>query len=216
MKEYHKINSIFKRDPDTNNFLIGEWSTPELQYLKDLTWEWYEKIDGTNIRVGWQETPPTSSIQLEIAGRTNKADIPEHLLNKLKEILPADKVFTYFKDAPSLALYGEGFGHKIQSGGKYLGKEVSFCLFDVKVGNWWLEKPAVEKIAEDLNIPVAPKVGEGTLEEAIEFVKPGFKSQWGDFNSEGIIAVPKVHLKDRAGRRIITKIKEKDFRFLQN
>lgn len=39
----------------------------------------------------------------------------------------------------------------------------------------------------------------------------GFKSTWGDFQAEGIVARPSVELKNRAGERIITKIKCKDF-----
>ena len=39
----------------------------------------------------------------------------------------------------------------------------------------------------------------------------GFKSQWGDFMAEGIVARPAQELRTRDGHRIITKIKHKDF-----
>jgi hypothetical protein len=42
------------------------------------------------------------------------------------------------------------------------------------------------------------------------------KSLWGDFESEGIVARPKVELQTRGGRRIITKIKTVDYRNLDN
>jgi len=38
------------------------------------------------------------------------------------------------------------------------------------------------------------------------------ESVWGDFQAEGIVARPGVELFDRAGRRIITKLKCRDFR----
>jgi hypothetical protein len=44
------------------------------------------------------------------------------------------------------------------------------------------------------------------------FVQNGFTSQWGDFAAEGIVARPKIELKTRGGKRIITKIKHKDFK----
>ena len=43
MKEYPKINSIFKRDEETNKFLIGQWSQTEFEYLSKktiLVWSW--------------------------------------------------------------------------------------------------------------------------------------------------------------------------------
>jgi hypothetical protein len=54
-------------------------------------------------------------------------------------------------------------------------------------------------------------MGEGTLTEAAELARVGFNSKWGDFMAEGIVARPEVELKTRAGHRIITKIKHRDF-----
>ena len=56
MKEYHKIQSIFKRDDKTHKFVVGEWSLPEINYLAHNQWEFTEKVDGTNIRVMWSPT----------------------------------------------------------------------------------------------------------------------------------------------------------------
>ena len=55
MKEYIKIQTIFKRDLLTNHktLLEGDYSLPEFDYLKDNTWIFTEKVDGTNIRVMW-------------------------------------------------------------------------------------------------------------------------------------------------------------------
>jgi len=41
--------------------------------------------------------------------------------------------------------------------------------------------------------------------------KKGFKSQWGDFIAEGIVARPKTEMRTRRGERIITKVKYIDF-----
>ncbi len=46
MIEYHKINSVYKREENGKNFLIGEWSIPEFEYLKNNIWIGEEKLDG--------------------------------------------------------------------------------------------------------------------------------------------------------------------------
>ena len=53
MKEYHKIQTAFLRNPEDNfkTLLCGEWALPEFKLLKDIEWIWTEKIDGTNIRI---------------------------------------------------------------------------------------------------------------------------------------------------------------------
>lgn len=58
------------------------------------------------------------------------------------------------------------------------------------------------------------EIGEGTLTDAVEMARKGFKSKWGDFMAEGLVAIPKTELKTRKGERIITKIKYKDFKDL--
>lgn len=111
-----------------------------------------------------------------------------------------------------LTLYGEGSGHKIQSGGKYHGVgNVDFVLFDVKIGDWYLKDSDVDEIAGRLGLLRAPEVLRGTLSDMFESVNKGLMSTYGDFFAEGIVAKPMIQLFDRAGRRIITKIKHKDF-----
>jgi len=50
MNKYHKISTVFKRDPENNfkTLLFGEFATPELEYLQDNMWVFTEKVDGTN------------------------------------------------------------------------------------------------------------------------------------------------------------------------
>ena len=51
--EYHKITTLFERDSDTNfkKVIEGLYAKPEFKYLEGATWEFTEKVDGTNIRV---------------------------------------------------------------------------------------------------------------------------------------------------------------------
>lgn len=204
MKEYHKINSIFKRDLKTGKF-TSEYSTDEFEYLKDNEWVWTEKIDGTNIRIMWDGVVTT------IGGKTDNASIPSPLIAKLGTYSFDDQFREHFKDT-TLCLYGEGFGPKIQNGGKYI-HEQDFILFDVKIGEWWLKREDVQDVADKLNLFCVPIVGKGTLKMAEEYVKtnPWSLCSIEDNKSEGIVARPTVELKSRNGQRIITKLKCKDF-----
>jgi len=204
--EYPKIQSIYKRDEKTHTFIDGAFSLPEFEYLKNNIWVYTEKVDGMNIRVDWNgET-------IRFGGRTDNAQITTFLYDKLQEIFPVEK-FERLYPATPMCLYGEGYGAKIQKGGKYISDGVSFVLFDVLIDEWWLKREDIENIADTLEIDVVPLVGEGTLMDAVKLIKSKtLKSRWGDFLAEGLVLKPKVELKTRAGDRIIMKIKHKDYR----
>lgn len=208
MREYHKIQTVFLRDPETNfkTLLDGRFAVPEFEYLKNNEWVFTEKVDGTNIRVMWDND------RITFGGKTERAMIPAPLANKLNHVfLPLkDKLMTIF-DGGDVCLYGEGYGAKIQKGGGNYRQDQDFVLFDVKVGPWWLQRADVEDIAQKLGIDVVPIIGEGSLNDMALAVKAGFNSIWGDFKAEGIVARPKTELAARNGKRLITKLKYKDF-----
>jgi hypothetical protein len=207
MKKYHKIQTVFKRDPDTKfkTLIEEDYSLPEFEYLKNNQWEYTEKVDGMNTRVMFDGE------NITFGGKTDKSQIPSDLVNKLNsKFLPEIKLFEdNFKDG--VCLYGEGYGAKIQKSGGNYRPDQSFVLFDVMIGDWWLQRKDVESIAATLGIKVVPIIGHGTLSDMIERTRAGFNSQWGEFQAEGIVARPAVELKARDGQRIITKIKYKDF-----
>ena len=219
MKEYPKIQSIFKRDEKTHKFIEGQWSLPEFEYLANNLWEWTEKVDGTNIRVIWQpekKEDTSTSVTYDIVegvtfkGKTDSAQIPTFLIAKLKEMFPIEKFKLHFPDT-SICLYGEGYGRKIQKGSNYIPTGVSFVLFDVWINGWWLMRPDVYEISKKLEIDIVPLITVTTIPEAIEYVRKGFNSQWGDFPAEGLVGKTLPELKNRKGERIVTKLKTKDF-----
>jgi len=203
MTEYCKIQTVFKRNPETNfkRLIEGVFSTPEFEYLKNNEWTFTEKVDGTNIRIIFNDS------KVSFAGKTDKAEIPKKLLEYLHKKFDV----CAFTGGEGICLYGEGYGEKIQSGNKYNSNQ-EFVLFDVKISHWWLEREAVIDIGNQLDIAVVPVIGSGTLYEMVEIARSGFKSHWGDFIAEGIVARPATELFDRSGRRLITKIKYKDFK----
>lgn len=216
--EYQKISSLYRFDGETRKYTT-DFSTPEIQALASAPiWNFTEKVDGTNIRVIWD------GFRVSLAGRTDNAQIPPKLLAKLQEIFwgpENEKLFEqkFDKDkgpiSTEVVFYGEGFGGKVQKGGKYLSSE-DFVLFDVKIEGMWLSRENVEDIAQYFNVPVVPLVLEHvTLASAIEVVTAGYVSAWqaipGQTHiAEGLVGVTNVGLLDRRGERVAVKVKTRD------
>lgn len=211
MITYHKIQSLFKRDPANKHktFLMGEYSLPEFEYLKDFEWHGTEKVDGTNVRIGW------SNGKLAIGGRTDNAQMPLDLVEAIQVMFDTDSVRTYFEQYPEAVLFGEGYGAGIQKVGRlYREIDKSFVLFDVWTGARWLAAGFVEDVGHELGLDKCPNLFTGTLVEAVEMVSQqgGFKSTWNeDLVSEGLVIRPRTELSTADGARIITKLKCKDF-----
>ena len=206
MTPYPKIQTLYKRT-STGALIMGVFSQPEFEYLRNIQWIFTEKVDGTNIRVMWDGK------QVQFGGRTDNAQIPAPLVNYLNATFTAEKMLANleFPESP-ICLYGEGYGAKIQKGGgNYIPDGVAFVLFDVRADVWWLQLDDVCDIAKRLGLKVVPFRGQGMLCEMTNMVKRGLQSFWGGFYAEGLVARPVIELKDRAGRRIITKLKHKDF-----
>lgn len=206
MKEYHKIETVWERDPSTKfrTLIEGKWATPEIAFLAGNEWVWTEKVDGTNIRVMWDGTT------VRFGGKTDVAQIFAPMIERLQQLFYAGALAKIF-DGPA-CLYGEGYGAKIQKGGgNYRADGVDFTLFDVRCGEVWLNRESVEDIAHKLEVQPVPIVGKGPLLDAIATVRFGMDSTWGNFQSEGLVMRPAVEMLDRRGHRIITKVKTRDF-----
>ena len=207
MKEYQKIHTIWKRD-DKGHVTPGKYSLPEFEYLKDVLWEFTEKVDGTNVRVNWDGGAS------QYGGRTDNASLPAGLVQHLRDRVTETNLASVF-GTDAVTLYGEGYGAKIQAGGgNYKPDGQGFVLFDVLAGNWWLKRGDVEDVALKLGIPVVPLVLIGTLADAEKKVAAGFDSTWGPFRAEGLVGRTPLGLKDRRGDRLLVKLKTKDYAHL--
>lgn len=208
MITYNKIETIFERDTSgTKKLIEGKFRNDTVEFLKDNIWTFTEKIDGTNIRVHWD------GHRVEFAGRTDKAQIPAHLLERLNEIFgsnESEELFEQMFGEREVYLFGEGYGPKIQNGGQYKDT-VDFILFDIVICGNYQPRETVEQIAKAFNIDVVPIIFEGTLEQAVNYVKNKPKSTIGVADMEGLVGRPKIELKDRSGNRLIVKIKVCDF-----
>ena len=209
MREYHKIETVFNRSTDGDKRLVwGDYRNETVKYLADNIWQFTEKIDGTNIRIHWD------GHNVEIGGRTDRAQIPKHLMDYLSATFLTPEVEELFEQTygeKDVMLFGEGYGAKIQNGGDYRS-DVSFILFDVLIGDNWQSREWVEATAKMFGIDVVPIVLEGTIGDGIDYVMQHNNSTIGKAVMEGVVGRPKVEMKDRLGNRIIVKIKWKDFK----
>ena len=219
--KYPKIETLYVRSTQEWKVLTDQVRCPEFQLVN--AWLVTEKIDGTNVRVILNE-----SGDIEIRGRTDKAQFNPVVLEALQKMFPADVMRGCFAADtetgvhPYTILYGEGYGEKIQKGGKYR-KGQSFRLFDVRVGDWWLNWDDVIDVAEKLDIGTVPWCSKSltslpTNERDLSsfFYDSGSLVALQDKNEagiqpEGIVARTDPLLFTRRGDRVMWKLKFKDF-----
>lgn len=225
--KYPKIETLYTRSTETFGVIVDQLRREEFGLIK--TWLVTEKIDGTNIRVIL-----TSQGDVEIRGRTDKAQFNPVVLAALQSLLPAPLVRGVFEESrdeqgfyPEVILYGEGYGEKIQKGGNYR-KGQSFRLFDVKIGNWWLNWNSVQDIAGKIGIRTVPTLGffpflPRSKTDMFTMFSPEIgmngksivaREDGGnlDYLAEGIVARTEPLLLLRNSERLMWKLKFKDFK----
>ena len=177
---------------------------------------------------------------VRIAGKTDNAQIPKNLLKHMQEKYPDEKVlaalglkefipveewedhkWNSYEDIPNIyTIYGEGYGEGIQSGGWYIKNGNEFIVFDVKVNDIYLKTEARDEITNKLGAPIVPFIGDFTLDEAIDFVRKGFRSKVAENPeakmAEGLVLRTDLGLRNRMGKRLIVKVKYEDFQKYRN
>lgn len=178
---------------------------------------------------------------VRIAGKTDNAQIPKNLLKHMQEKYTEEKILaslglekfipvedwelkhnwlTYEQIPNIYTIYGEGYGEGIQQGGWYIKGGNEFIVFDVKVNDIYLKTDARDEIATKLGAPIVPLIGYFTLDEAIAFVRKGFRSQVAQNPdakmAEGLVLRTDLGLRNRMGKRLIVKVKYEDFQKYRN
>ena len=226
MIEYPKTETLYNRNPnDMKHVILGDYRREEFRIVS--RWLVTEKVDGTNIRVGYN----TVTGEVRFGGRTDNAQTPTFLLDHLQRTFTSELLSTTFGPGvegdlggelagdgePDVVLFGEGYGPKIQKGGGRYRDDVSFALFDVRVGRWWLEWQNVEDVALKLGIETVPVLGRDvSLGSAVAMVdrKSVIAREHGDpeYVQEGVVARTDPWLFDRRGKRVMWKLKARDLR----
>ena len=204
MKEYQKIETIYKFDSEIKRFK-KEFYNPIVEYLKDCKWFGTEKVDGTNVRVLW------NGHSFEFGGRTDNAEIPKALMKVLTDNFNYDMevLFEQKFGNKEVMLFMEGYAGKIQNGA-YTGSE-DIIGFDVMIGDIYLDKAVSKELFEELGLKFVPVLEFNNLQECIDYVYNNKQSIIQPQSKiEGIVCYPAVRLYDHQGKRIIVKIKNKD------
>lgn len=204
-----KIDTLFERDSAT--FVVNPTMLKSSVLGTIREWDVTEKIDGTNIRVTLSAVGDVS-----FGGRSNAAQIPGDLVQYLIRTFPPTELKAALwlnpEEPVDVVLYGEGYGPGIQKGGGLYRADKAFILFDVLInGQWWLDRTAVEDIAGKLGIDSVPYLGRMGLEQIVATVREPFMSKIGTAVAEGIVARPIETLFDKCMKRVIIKLKTKDF-----
>jgi len=240
--DYPKIETLFDRD-EKFKVMEGKFRLPEFEALKDISWCVTEKVDGTNVRIEYEpqyQPNKNDPIKHEYAGHsvqfgghTEKAQLHPNLIKYLENTFTLEKMAKAFpstegKPMIRATVYGEGYGPKIQSGGKYR-KDIAVRIFDVFIqdeynfsGGWWLEPENVADIASKLGVKTMPGLDLSNMREIVSAVKSGIRSSVALEDNpdthlidalimEGVVARAKPLLFTRRGERIIFKLKTKDF-----
>ena len=214
MYTYTKIETPFVRDIEgTKKLIEGEYRNDAVKFLSDNLWFFSEKVDGTNIGIYWD------GHKVNYQGRTERAQIPAHLMNRLIEIFgtnEAEEMFEQMFGEKEVILFGEGYGAKIQKGGgNYIPDSCDFILFDVYMvgSDTWLKHQDIEDIAKAFSIKTVPLVMTGaTINDAVRYIKTKPRSLINpNHEMEGVVGKPLIDLYDRQHNRIIIKIKVNDF-----
>lgn len=224
--EYNKINSIWKRhgmimddaqrkDPSLKgkklSLIDGDYACREFGSINK--WLVDEKVDGTNIRVFWEQEHVGAVHDVRFGGRTDRAQLPPTLLKSLTDLFPADKFINNFSDTNRVVLFGEGYGPKIQACGGNYRSDAGFILFDIFIDGWWLERTAVKELADKLEINVVPEIGIMSEGEIIEFVKSKPMSRCSNVPQmmEGVVCRSDPLMLFRNKKPVMWKLKCKEF-----
>lgn len=209
---YSKIETPFERDMDGSRRLIpGKYRNPAVRAVRDLPWEWTLKVDGTSVLIAWD------GHEVSIHGHTERSCLQAALVERLKSLFLGETAAQLFEQkfgATPAFLYGEGVGPKIQACGFHYGDAPDFILFDALAGHTWLPRAEVDALARMFGVRSVPVLLVGTVDEAVAFVKRGFKDPMADgvLDAEGLVGRAPEGLLDRYGHRLIVKVKARDFK----
>jgi hypothetical protein len=211
--EYPKIETLYDRD-ERHRVIVGKVRMPEVALIRE--WHVSEKIDGTNLRVCFG-----AGSALSFKGRTDTSQLPAALFDVLKVIFTEAKLAEIFPDQKvEITLFGEAYGRDIQDGRNYR-PTYGVRLFDVKVGQWWLEPENIADVALKVGVRTVPALGVvagdrlpttiADLQAIVSSSHVAIEDGGLGCRAEGIVARTVPGLFCRTGERLMWKLKFKDF-----
>lgn len=119
---------------------------------------------------------------------------------------------------PEVVVFGEAYGGKQQGQAYRYGKELKFVVFDVKVGDYWLDVPNAHQVALKLGLEFVYYERGSTDIAWLDSQRDAPSEQArrngivGDQPREGVVLRPIKEFRDNGGHRIISKHKRAEER----
>jgi len=117
-----------------------------------------------------------------------------------------------------VTFYGEAYGGKQQGMSATYGKDLKFIVFDVKVGEHWLDVPKAELLAHAMGLEfvsyqrIATTIAEMDAQRDLPSVQAKRNGIVEDKLREGVVLRPIVEVTLNNGSRVIAKHKRDEFR----
>jgi hypothetical protein len=166
-----------------------------------------EKIHGSSAHLQWKD----NKIRFFSGGEkheTFKKIFDERFLeSKFKELF----------EGINTTIFGEVYGGKCQGMSETYGKEMKFIVFDVKVGDNWLDVPNAEDVSKKFNLEFVDYVKVKTDLELLNAERDKDSTQairngCGEGKlREGVVLRPLIEVTKNNGSRIIVKHKRDEF-----
>jgi hypothetical protein len=165
-----------------------------------------EKIHGTSCHISWKE----GKIGFFSGGVSH-----ENFVAIFDVVILHEKLLALGHD--NIIIYGEGYGGKCQGMSKTYGPNLRFVVFDVKIGDSWLNVPNAHDVAKKLGlefvhynrIPADIVCLDSERDAPSEQAKRNGISE--SAMREGIVIHPLMEFFDNKGNRVIAKHKRPEF-----
>ena len=234
MIKYPKIESLYKRD-DKFKF-TKERRITDIDNVKNIVIT--EKIDGTNAQIVLSIDYNTLAVKVRFCSKETEIlqkDVM-FIANTCTKKLNIKKISEWYynefaldqqlgrvkENVVEVRLFGEVYGAGINKGGTY-SKEKDFRLFDIQIGEHFVDYSTLIEIAEKLGIKTVPLIYNGLQEDLLEYenikdyvcrLTTKIIDEGGTGGLvEGIVIRPEPLLLNRFGGRIIIKVKLNDFTY---
>lgn len=185
-----------------------------------------EKIHGTSAHITWKRNPSNEAqYQLVFFSGGTKHENFVKLFDKDELIKRFTAMGITDRD---ITVYGESYGGKEQGMSHTYGDKGKFIVFDVQIGECWLDVPKAEKVAQDLGlefvhyrkIPTDMAAIDAERDyPSVQAIRNGISTCVNLFGPvenpkkrEGVVLRPLIEVTKNNGERIICKHKGDDFR----
>lgn len=167
-----------------------------------------EKIHGTSAHISFDG----NIIKFFSGGSKHENFV--NLFNYESLITKFNEIYT----GTPITIYGEAYGGKLQGMSDTYGNELKFIVFDIQIGDCWLNVESANRLALSFGLEFVHHVKvETTLENLNKEMErdsvQGIRNGMGEGHpSEGIVIRPLIEVTLNNGNRVIVKHKKDKFR----